>query len=93
MANFSIADIEKIADLARLQLTDAEKALFTEQFQTILSYFSKIEAVPLPERRFEERALGQAHLREDRAVPSGVSPDTFSAYLENGHFKVPSIIE
>ena len=90
---FSIADIEKIAALARLQLTAEEKALFAEQFQTILDYFSRIEAVPLPEQRTQEQSLEREHMREDRPVPSGISPAEFSAYLENGHFKVPKVIE
>lgn len=90
---FDIQDIEKIADLARLKLTDEEKATFVEQFQTILDYFQKIQAVPLPDSVTLDPDNIQAHLREDRAEPSGVSPESFSPYLESGHFKVPKVIE
>ena len=90
---FDIQDIEKIADLARLKLTDAEKATFVEQFQTILDYFQKIQAVPLPDGVTPGTDKIQAHLRDDRAEPSGVSADSFSQYLESGHFKVPKVLE
>lgn len=90
---FDLQDIEKIADLARLKLTDEEKATFVEQFQTILDYFQQIQAVPLPDSVTLDSDKIQAHLRDDHAEPSGVTPDSFSSYLESGHFKVPKVIE
>jgi aspartyl/glutamyl-tRNA(Asn/Gln) amidotransferase C subunit len=48
MAQFSIADIEKVARLANLDLTAEEKAKFAGQFTAILDYFAKIQEVKLP---------------------------------------------
>ena len=38
-------DVEHVASLAHIELSDQEKALFTEQFNDILEYFKKIDAV------------------------------------------------
>ena len=38
-------EVEHIAWLAHIELSDKEKALFTEQFNEILDYFKKIDAV------------------------------------------------
>jgi len=90
---FTVADIEKIAELAALELTPAEKAQFAEQFQAILDYMRKIEGVELPEGVEGDEATAAAPLREDVAVPSPVHPEDFSPYLEDHHFKVPKVIE
>ena len=38
-------EVEHIAWLAHIELSDKEKALFTEQFNEILDYFKKIDEV------------------------------------------------
>lgn len=38
-------DIEKVAKLARLQLTEEEASSFAEEFKSIINYFEKISAV------------------------------------------------
>ena len=38
-------DVEHIAWLAHIELSEEEKALFTEQFNDILDYFKKIDEV------------------------------------------------
>ena len=92
-SGFSTAEIEKIADLANLELTDEEKRTFVRQFGEILSYFKKIEAVETASVDRAAQEQPRPRYREDRAERSGVSPEDFSAYLENGHFKVPRVIE
>jgi len=91
---FTAAEIDKIANLAQIELSADEKATFGRQFSEILSYFQKIEAV---DTSAADTALdqqpAQPKLREDRATPSGVSPADFSPYLEDGHYKVPRVIE
>lgn len=88
----TLADIEKIGELASLELTPREKQELVREFQDILEYFKKIDQVELPE--LGDRSTDQAGaLREDIVVESGVSPDSFSDHLEDGHFKVPRVIE
>ncbi len=43
--HLSKKEVEHIAWLAHIELTDKEKALFTEQFNEILDYFKKIDEV------------------------------------------------
>jgi len=48
----SVEEVKHIAELAHIKLTEEEETLFTEQFNRILDYFSKIsevntEGVPL----------------------------------------------
>ncbi len=41
----SIEEVEHIADLARLELTEEEKAMFAEQLSSILDYVQKLNEV------------------------------------------------
>ncbi len=90
---FSVAEIEKIAELASLELTEEEKTTFARQFADILNYFKVIDAAPLPAADTASPDAAGPIFREDKAVSSGVSPEDFSAYLEDRHFKVPNVIE
>jgi len=42
-------EVEHIAWLARIELSEEEKGLFTEQFNNILDYFEKIDEVETEE--------------------------------------------
>ena len=90
---FSIEDIERIAELASLELNAEEKATFARQFEDILNYFKVIDSAPLSGEDAPSTAPEGPLFREDKAVPSGVSPRDFSAHLEENHFKVPKVIE
>ena len=93
MAQFTIADIEKIAQLANLELSAEEKQMFAGQFPAILDYFAKIQQVKLPP---DAELAGNAPtipMRDDEPEVSGVDPKSFSPYLEDHHFKVPKVIE
>jgi aspartyl-tRNA(Asn)/glutamyl-tRNA(Gln) amidotransferase subunit C len=45
MSSLTIADVERIAALAHLELTDDEKPLFTRQLADILDYAAQLQAV------------------------------------------------
>jgi len=45
MPQLSLADVENIAQLARLTLTDDEKSLFQEQLSAILGYVEKLNTL------------------------------------------------
>ena len=45
MSNLTVADVERIAALAQLELTDDEKQLFTRQLADILSYAEQLQAI------------------------------------------------
>ena len=42
---FTIEDVERVAALARVELTDAEKQTFTQQLADILAYAEQVQAV------------------------------------------------
>ena len=41
----TVADVERIAALAQLELTDEEKQLFTRQLADILAYAEQVQAI------------------------------------------------
>ena len=85
-------DIDRIAQLASLELNEDEKQTFVRQFEDILTYFKQLDAAPASEVH-DPAPDGADHLRDDVARTSGVAPASFSPYLESGHFKVPKVIE
>jgi len=88
----TLQDIDRIAELASLELSAEERQRFVRQFEDILTYFKKIDDAPAGE--LQDHAVDAAdHLRDDVARPSGVSAEQFSPYLEGGYFKVPKVIE
>ncbi len=60
-------EIEKIAQLARIDLTKQEKEKFTEEIDSILSYFNDIKKVSeTAVRNFDHYELKANQLREDK---------------------------
>ena len=45
MSTLTVADVERIAALAHLELTDEEKHLFTRQLADILNYAEQLQAI------------------------------------------------
>ena len=91
------ADVERIATLARLELTAGEVALFAEQLTAILAYADQVQqvdtsAVDTP----PAAAPGTTAMRDDAARPSldrdVVLSQAPAADRSAGHFKVPRVI-
>ena len=92
----TIADVERIAALAHLELTADEKVLFTRQLAEILAYAEQVQAVdtsgvPATAHVLTERTERgddpQAPLPRDEALAG--APD---AAPEAGLFRVPRVI-
>ena len=91
----SLKDVEKIADLARLYITEEEKEKYTRQLNVILEYMeqlnkvdtSKVEPLSHP---FELKNV----FREDEVQPSlPVDEALKNAPEKSGnYFKVPKVI-
>lgn len=89
-------DIEKVAKLARLELSEEEKGTFGEQLEQILTYMEQLNRLDTTGVEPTSHAIPMVNVfREDEAKPSfpkeevlGISPDQ-----EDDHFKVPRIIE
>jgi aspartyl-tRNA(Asn)/glutamyl-tRNA(Gln) amidotransferase subunit C len=89
-------DIEKVARLARLELSEEETTTFGNQLEQILTYMEQLNRLDTTGVEPTSHAIPIHNVfREDEPRPSfpqeevlNISPDQ-----ENRHFKVPRIIE
>ncbi len=89
-------DIEKVAKLARLELSDEERETFGSQLEQILTYMEQLNRLDTTGVEPTSHAIPISNVfREDEVKPSfpqkevlAIAPDE-----EEGHFKVPRIIE
>ncbi len=89
-------DIEKVARLARLELSKQEKEVLGNQLEQVLSYMEQLNRLETTGIEATSHAIPVYNaFREDETRPSlpkeevlGIAPDQ-----EDGHFKVPKIIE
>jgi aspartyl-tRNA(Asn)/glutamyl-tRNA(Gln) amidotransferase subunit C len=92
----SKADVENVAKLARLEVTETEKDAFTQQLSGILTYVEKLNRLKTEGVEPTATVLGQTNVfREDKARPSlPVGKATANApESADGFFVVPKIIE
>ena len=89
-------DIEKVARLARLELSEEEKRTFGNQLEQILTHMEQLNRLDTTGVEPTSHAI-QIHnaFREDETRASfpqeevlGIGPEE-----EDGHFRVPRIIE
>jgi len=89
-------DIEKVARLARLELSEEEKEIFGNQMEQILTYMEQLNRLDTSGVEPTSHAIPIDNVfRDDEVKPSfpheevlAIAPDE-----EEGHFKVPRIIE
>jgi aspartyl-tRNA(Asn)/glutamyl-tRNA(Gln) amidotransferase subunit C len=93
----TIADVERIAMLAQLELTDDEKHLFTRQLADILAYAEQVQAIDtsgVPATAHVNSA--QRRERDDEPRPSLAVEDAIAnapdAAPDAGLFRVPRVI-
>jgi aspartyl-tRNA(Asn)/glutamyl-tRNA(Gln) amidotransferase subunit C len=93
----SLADVERIASLAHLELTAEEKHLFTRQLAEILAYAEQVQAIDTSGVPATAHVLARPRVeREDTPAPSLTVAEALAnapdADLEVGLFKVPRVI-
>ena len=88
--------VEHIAELARLALSEEEKALYQEQLSAILEYFGRLqeldtEAIPPTASVLPLSSV----MREDEPRPPTPREDilTNAPAAEDGCFEVPAVLE
>lgn len=89
-------DIDYVANLARVKLTDEERVLFSSQLSSILEYFEQLNQVDVSGVEPMAHAFQVENvLREDEAV-EGFDPETAlmnAASKRNHMVQVPKVVE
>ena len=88
-------EVEKVAGLARLTVTQEEKERFSEQLSSILTHMDALNKVST--EGGADRALGEEYgnvLREDKVQPSFSQEEALlnAPQRHSGFFKVPKIL-
>ena len=89
-------DIEKVAKLARLELSEGEKKTFGNQLDQILTYMEQLNRLDTSGVEPTSHAIPiQNVFREDETRPSFPREEVMdiAPEEEDGHFRVPKIIE
>ena len=89
-------DIDHVAKLARLALTDEEKTLLRKQLGVILEHAAKVSEVAAEDVPPTAYAIPRSNvLRPDEPRPSVSQEEALSnaPEQEEGRFKVPRIVE
>lgn len=90
------AEIEHIALLARLELTEKEKEIFSKQLSSILRYIDKLNELNTNDVEPTLHVLSKKNVfRDDKLKPSLQKERALqnAASKDNSFYKVPKIIE
>jgi len=88
-------DIEHVAKLARLKLTDAEKKRFSNQMGTIIKYIEKLNELDTKNVEPTAHVLGLENVFRDDIATNPLTdqdPINDSPSHSKGHYEVPKII-
>jgi aspartyl-tRNA(Asn)/glutamyl-tRNA(Gln) amidotransferase subunit C len=93
----TVADVERIAALAHLELTDEEKQLFTRQLADILAYAEQVQeldtsGVPATAHVDVTHRAERADLPRPSLTPAEAVAGAADADQSAGLFKVPRVI-
>jgi aspartyl-tRNA(Asn)/glutamyl-tRNA(Gln) amidotransferase subunit C len=94
--SITIKDVEHVAKLARLELSEAEKQQFTEQMNAILKYAEQLGQLNTDNVLPTSHAMPLVNvMREDEAKPSLPLEKVLlnAPEDEDGQFKVPAVLE
>ena len=96
MSTLTVADVERIAALAHLELTDEEKQLFTRQLADILDYAGQLLAIDTTGVPATAHVNTQGVERPDHPRPSLTTDEALAnapdGAPDTGLFRVPRVI-
>jgi aspartyl-tRNA(Asn)/glutamyl-tRNA(Gln) amidotransferase subunit C len=94
--SLTLSEVEHIAELARLELTEEEKERFRQQLSAILEYAARLQAVDTSQSdAFPSVGFNASVLRPDEPAP-GLEQDEVMAnapQVEADQFRVPPVLE
>jgi aspartyl-tRNA(Asn)/glutamyl-tRNA(Gln) amidotransferase subunit C len=97
--NLSREDVLRVAELAHLELTDAEIETFRSQLDAILSYIDQLKQLDIsqvePMAQVLHPQADEPRLRDDAVRPSDVAEKILQQAPEalRPYFRVPRVIE
>jgi aspartyl-tRNA(Asn)/glutamyl-tRNA(Gln) amidotransferase subunit C len=89
-------EVEHVAKLARLAVSEDEKEVFSRQLSEILTYVGKLNELDTSKVEPTSHVLDLSNVFRDDAVRESLPPADVLANApdrENNHFRVPKIIE
>ncbi|MCK8487202.1 Asp-tRNA(Asn)/Glu-tRNA(Gln) amidotransferase subunit GatC [Paenibacillus sp. MBLB2552] len=89
-------DVEHVAKLARLHLTDDEREMFTEQLNAILQYAEKLNELNTDDIAPTTHVLHLSNVMREDEVKESLPPEMVFRNApdeEDGQFKVPAVLE
>jgi aspartyl-tRNA(Asn)/glutamyl-tRNA(Gln) amidotransferase subunit C len=94
--SITVKDVQHVAKLARLQLSPEEEATFTEQMNASVQYAEKLNELDTENVEPTTHVLQVSNVMRDDVVKESLSQE--AALLnapedEDGHFKVPAVLE
>ena len=86
-------NVQKVAQLARLKLTEEEERYFADQFSKIIGYIDLLSQVNIEGETCQRDETLLSIYRTDQVNAAAIQVTDFSDKIENQHFVVPSVIE
>ncbi len=94
--SLTLSEVEHIAELARLELTDEEKERFRQQLSAILDYATRLQGINTSQTLPTASVLPpRSRLRPDEPGPCLELKDVLANAppAEDGQFRVPPVLE
>ncbi len=91
----SIEDVYKVAELAKIEISEEEAKKFRKEFENIIEYFNQLDEVEedveptfqvLPLKNVFREDLPEKGLSREEALAN-------AKHVEDGYFKGPKIVE
>lgn len=96
MAGEGRIDIDYVANLARIELTDEVKGRFAVQLENVLRYFEKLEAVDVSDVEPMAHASAIYNVWDEDVAEPGFSVDEAlgnAPDVKDGQIVVPKVVE
>lgn len=94
--NITIQEVDKVASLARLAISDENRVKFAEQLSSILAHIAKLSELNTDNIEPTSHILPISNVFREDSTEKGFAYDNpikSAVKEEHNHFKVPKIIE
>lgn len=94
--SISLEEVERIAKLARLKFTDAEKQKMQTEMSAILDYVAQLNTIEGTPGAIGDLDPDAVNLMRDDVSEKGIEPEEFLSQApgrEGSYFKVKSVLE